>query len=78
MTNNAQKYFEKQKQNPEFVEHYSRISEQVDIEWELERVKNQLQSNVDKNLIITELEKLQHFMHEATFVPRPAGGVSAI
>ena len=41
--NNAEKYFELQKQNPEFTESYNQISEQVDIEWELERVKNNIQ-----------------------------------
>lgn len=68
--NSAEKYFAKQKQNPEFVKNYNQISDQVDIEWELERVKNQIQNNIDKNIIISELEKLQSFIHQAMFVPK--------
>jgi len=41
--------------------YYEQILEQVDIEWELERVKKQIQNNIDKNIIIYELEKLQTF-----------------
>ena len=68
--NNAEKYFESQKQNPEFVESYNQISEQVDIEWELERVKNHIQKGVNKNIIISELEKLQNFIHQAIYIPK--------
>ena len=67
--NNAEMYFHQQKQNPEFIETYNRISEQVDIEWELERVKNQIKNGIDKNIIISELEKLQSFIHQAIFLP---------
>jgi methionine salvage enolase-phosphatase E1 len=67
--NNAEMYFNQQKQNPEFIETYSQISEQVDIEWELERVKNQIKNGIDKNIIISELEKLQSFIHQAIFLP---------
>ena len=66
--NNAEMYFNQQKQNPEFVETYNQISEQVDIEWELERVKNQIKNGIDKNIIISELEKLQSFIHQAMFI----------
>jgi methionine salvage enolase-phosphatase E1 len=68
--NNAEKYFESQKQNPEFVESYNQISEQIDIDWELERVKNHIQKGVDKNIIISELEKLQNFIHQAIYIPK--------
>ena len=68
--NNAEKYFELQKQNPEFTESYNQISEQVDIEWELERVKNHIQKGVDKNIILSELEKLQNFIHQAIYIPK--------
>ena len=67
--NNAEMYFNQQKQNPEFLETYNQISEQVDIEWELERVKNQIKNGIDKNIIISELEKLQSFIHQAMFIP---------
>jgi len=67
--NNAEIYFNQQKQNPEFIETYNQISEQVDIEWELERVKNQIKNGIDKNIIISELEKLQSFIHQAIFLP---------
>ena len=67
--NNAEMYFNQQKQNPEFVETYNQISEQVDIEWELERVKNQIKNGIDKNIIISELEKLQSFIHKTIFIP---------
>jgi len=66
--NNAEIYFNQQKQNPEFVETYNQISEQVDIEWELERVKNQIQDGIDKNIIISEWEKLQSFIHQTIFL----------
>ena len=65
--NNAEKYFHKQKQNTEFVSAYNQISEQIDIEWELERVKNQIENNIDKKIIINELEKLQTFIHQTMF-----------
>ena len=68
--NNAEQYFKTQKQNPEFVENYNQISEQIDIEWELERVKNQIQNNIDKHIIISEVEKLQNFIHQAMFIPQ--------
>ena len=67
--NNAEMYFNKQKQNHEFIENYNQISKQIDIEWELERVKNQVQNDTDKNIIIAELEKLQSFIHKAIFLP---------
>ena len=70
--NNAEQYFNLQKQNPQFIQEYNQISEQVDIEWELERVKNQIQNNTDKNIIIEQLEKLQIFIHKTIFVqPEP-------
>jgi hypothetical protein len=68
--NNAERYFQKQKQNSEFVENYNQISEQIDLEWELERVKNQIQEGIDKNIIICEVEKLQKFIHRAIFIPQ--------
>ena len=64
-------YFSQQKQNPKFINNYNQISEQVDIEWELERVKNQIQNGTDKNIIISELEKLQSFIHQTIFVQTP-------
>ncbi len=68
--NTAETYFEEQKQNPEFVQSYNEISEQVDIEWELERVKQHIKNNTAKNIILQEIEKLQNFIHKTTFVPR--------
>ncbi len=68
--NNAEKYFEEQKQNVEFIESYDEISQQVDIEWELERVKEHIKNNTAKNIILHEIEKLQNFIHKASFVPR--------
>jgi len=70
--NNAEIYFNQQKQNPKFIETYNQISEQVDIEWELERVKNQIKNGIDKNIIISELEKLQSFIHQAIFLSSQA------
>ena len=68
--NNAEKYFEKQKQNIEFTQSYDEITQQVDIEWELERVKKHIENNYAKNTILQEIEKLQNFIHQASFVPR--------
>ena len=68
--NDAEKYFELQKQNPEFIKSYNQISEQVDIEWELERVKCDIKNGVDKNIIISELEKLQDFIHQTIYIPK--------
>ena len=68
--NNAEKYFKTQKQNPKFVENYNQISEQIDLEWELERVKNQIQEGIDKNIIICEVEKLQKFIHQSMLIPQ--------
>ncbi len=68
--NNAEKYFEEQKQNVEFMQSYDKISQQVDIEWELERVKEHIKNKAAKNIILYEIEKLQNFIHKASFVPR--------
>ena len=65
--NNAEQYFQKQKQNPQFTQEYKQLSEQVNIEWELERVKNQIKNNADKNIIIEQLEKLQTLIHDTMF-----------
>jgi hypothetical protein len=73
--NNAEKYFEKQKQNIEFTQSYNEITQQVDIEWELERVKKHIENNYAKNTILREIEKLQNFIHQATFVPRNKAAV---
>ena len=51
--NNAQKYFNKQMENQEFKDGLNAVSEQVDIEWELERVKTQIQDDTDKSFIHT-------------------------
>jgi methionine salvage enolase-phosphatase E1 len=65
--NSAQSYFNQQMQNQEFKDTLNSISEQVDIEWELERVKTQIQNDTDKGTIIKELEKLQKFVHNTMF-----------
>ncbi len=65
---NAQNYFNKQMENNEFSQSYNDISEQVDIEWELERLKKQIQDNIEHNIIIKQLEKLQIFVHNSMFV----------
>ena len=70
--NNAEKYFNQQKQNPDFVTSYNAISEQMDIEWELERVQKHIKEDYSKNIILEELAKLQNFIHQATFVPQKA------
>ncbi len=64
---NAQKYFAKQMENQEFKDSLNAVSEQVDIEWEIERVKTQIKNNTDKNIILTELDKLQAFVHNTMF-----------
>jgi hypothetical protein len=46
--NSAEQYFEQQKQNKEFTQSYNEITHQVDIEWELERVKNIIENNYAK------------------------------
>ena len=53
--NNAEKYFEEQKQNVEFMQSYDKISQQVDIEWELERVKEHIKNNTAKNIILYKI-----------------------
>ena len=65
---NTQKYFDEQMQDKDFAQSYNAISEQIDIEWELERVKTQIKDNTEKNIIIKELEKLQKFVHNTMFV----------
>ena len=52
--NNADKYFEQQKQNTEFTQSYNEITQQVDIEWELERVKKHIENNYAKKTILQE------------------------
>ncbi len=65
---NGEKYFQEQMKNSEFKKNYLAVSEQIDIEWELERVKNHIQNNTEKNIIIQELEKLQSFVHNTMFI----------
>jgi len=65
--NNAQKYFKVQLQNEKFSKCYNEISEQVDIEWELEKVKNQIINNTEKSIITREIEKLQKFVQNSMF-----------
>lgn len=74
--NNAQKYFNKQMKNQEFKDNLNAVSEQVDIEWELERVKTQIQNDIDKNIILGELEKLQNFVHNTMFASNNRGVVA--
>ena len=68
--NNAEQYFNKQKQNPEFITSYNSISEKVDIEWELEKVQKYIKEDYSKSVILEHLSKLQSFIHQATFVPQ--------
>jgi len=68
--NNAEKYFNQQKQSDEFVNSYNEISEQIDIEWELERVKKHIEEDYEKNIILKEIKNLQNFIHQATFLPK--------
>jgi len=65
--NTAEEYFKKQKQNPEFLASYNAISEQVDIEWEIERLKQYIEKDYEKNIILEELNKLQNFIHHSAF-----------
>jgi len=67
--NNAEKYFNQQKQNSEFIKSYDEISEQVDIEWELERVKKHIEADYEKSIVLSEIESLQNFIHQAIFIP---------
>lgn len=65
----AEQYFQnKMKSSSEFKDAYNSVSEQIDIEWELERVKGHIQNNTEKNIIIAELEKLQNYVHNTMFV----------
>lgn len=66
--NNAEKYFNTQLKNKEFKQNLDAVSEQVDLEWELERVKSQIKNGEDKNLILKEIEKLQKFIHSSLFL----------
>jgi len=67
----AEQYFQEQMKNKEFAQAYSEVSEQVDLEWRLERVKTYVKDNAEKNIIIQELEKLQEFVHNAVFLENP-------
>ncbi|MFP4486450.1 MAG: hypothetical protein ACLFOC_05780 [Campylobacterales bacterium] len=67
---NAQKYFATQMKNKEFKESLDAISEQVDVEWELERVKTQIKNDIDKSIVIKEIEKLQAFVHNTIFASK--------
>lgn len=55
----AEKYFQKQMKNSEFKKVYEEISEQVNIEWELERIKENILKNMDTKLIVQDIERLQ-------------------
>ncbi len=70
--NKAQEYFQTQMQNQEFQDAYKAVSRQVDIEWELERIKMQIKNNTQKETILNELEKLQKFVHNSIFVSNQA------
>jgi hypothetical protein len=64
----AEQYFKEQMNNEKFAKAYGEISKQVDLEWELERLKNQVKNNAEKSVIIQELEKLQEFVRNAMFL----------
>jgi hypothetical protein len=64
----AEQYFKEQMNNKKFAKAYGEISKQVDLEWELERLKNQVKNNAEKSIIIQELEKLQEFVRNAIFL----------
>jgi len=68
---NAEQYFQEQMKNKEFTQAYNEVSEQIDLEWRLERVKSYVKNNAEKNIIIQELEKLQEFVHNAVFLGNP-------
>jgi len=68
--NDAEKYFNQQKQNSEFIKSYNEVSEQVDIEWELERVKKHIEADYDKSIVLSEIESLQNLIHQAIFIPQ--------
>jgi len=55
----AEKYFQKQMKDSEFKKVYEEISEQVNIEWELERIKENILKNMDTKLIVQDIERLQ-------------------
>jgi len=67
----AEQYFQEQMKNKNFAQAYSEVSEQVDLEWRLERVKTYVKDNAEKNIIIQELEKLQEFVQNAVFLGNP-------
>jgi hypothetical protein len=64
----AEQYFKEQMNNEKFAKVYGEISKQVDLEWELERLKNQVKNNAEKSIIIQELEKLQEFVRNTMFL----------
>jgi len=64
----AQQYFDEQMQNKEFSQAYNEVSKKVDIEWELERVKNHVINGSTKDVIVQELEKLQEFIKNSIFI----------
>ncbi|RLA75709.1 MAG: hypothetical protein DRG11_00470 [Epsilonproteobacteria bacterium] len=68
--NNVEQYFDNQKQNKEFIVSYNAISEQVDIELELERVKKHIEEDYSKNIILDELSKIQNYLYQATWAPQ--------
>ena len=68
--NIAEKYFNEQKQDPDFIASYNSISEKVDIEWELERLKQYIQKDYEKKVILDVLERLQSIIHQATLRPQ--------
>jgi hypothetical protein len=61
-TNNYQMYLEKQLQDPEFAALYALSKEKIRLEIYLEKLKENIQQEVDKRIIIRDLNKITKYI----------------
>lgn len=62
MKNNYQEYLDNQLKDPEFSAYYKLSKEKVKIEIYLEKLKEEIEKNSDKKIIIRNLNKISRYV----------------
>jgi len=65
--NNYQEYLDKQMQDPEFAAMYALGKEKVHLEVSLEKLKENIKQDVDKKIIIRNLNKITNYVRHIAF-----------
>lgn len=62
--NNYQEYLEKQLQDPEFAVLYNLSKEKIRLEIYLEKLKENIQEDIDKRVIIRNLNRITKYVRQ--------------